>query len=85
MLLNTYYFYLTVTFLPRFRAVLGLNPDYTIAEAGKGIRAGQKAAYRTLMASHKSEHQGKSPRELMRGEKHAHWLSLFGFDLFQRA
>ncbi len=23
----------------------GLNPDYTIADAGKGIRAGQKAAW----------------------------------------
>lgn len=23
----------------------GLNPDYTIADAGKGIRAGQKAAF----------------------------------------
>ena len=26
----------------------GLNPDYTIADAGKGIRAGQKAAWENI-------------------------------------
>ena len=41
--------------------------------------------HRTFMASRKPERQGQSPRELMTGEKHPHWLSLLGFDLLQRA
>ena len=41
--------------------------------------------HRTFMASRKTERKGKSPKELMTGEKHPHWLSMLGFDLFQRA
>ncbi len=33
--------------LPNFREK-GLNPDYTIADAAKGIRAGQKAAWENI-------------------------------------
>ncbi|WP_222427418.1 hypothetical protein [Hyella patelloides] len=40
--------------------------------------------HRTLMSSRIPERVGKSPTELMTGEKHPHWLSLLGFDLFQR-
>ncbi|MGB5594659.1 MAG: hypothetical protein WBM62_11580, partial [Crocosphaera sp.] len=41
--------------------------------------------HRTFMASRKPERKGKSPQELMTGEKHPHWLEMLGFDLFQRA
>ena len=41
--------------------------------------------HRTFMASRKTERKGKSPQELMTGEKHPHWLEILGFDLFQRA
>ena len=41
--------------------------------------------HRTFMESRISERVGKSPTELMTGEKHPHWLELLGFDLFQRA
>lgn len=41
--------------------------------------------HRTFMASRKSERKGKSPRELMTGEKHPHWLEMLGFERFQRA
>jgi hypothetical protein len=41
--------------------------------------------HRTFMTSRKPERKGKSPKELMTGEKHPHWLSMLGFDLFQRA
>jgi hypothetical protein len=41
--------------------------------------------HRTFMASRKSERKGKSPKELMTGETHPHWLEMLGFDLFQRA
>nr|WP_263858284.1 hypothetical protein [Waterburya agarophytonicola] len=41
--------------------------------------------HRTFMASRKPERVGKSPTELMTGQKHPHWLELLGFELFQRA
>ena len=41
--------------------------------------------HRTFMVSRKPERKEKSPRELMTGEKHPHWLELLGFELFQRA
>nr|WP_263858231.1 hypothetical protein [Waterburya agarophytonicola] len=41
--------------------------------------------HRTFMASRVPERVGKSPTELMTGEKHPHWLELLGFELFQRA
>jgi hypothetical protein len=28
--------------------------------------------------------KGKSPKELMTGEKHPHWLEMLGFERFQR-
>ena len=37
------------------------------------------------MESRVPERVGKSPTELMTGEKHPHWLDLLGFELFQRA
>ncbi|WP_019506146.1 hypothetical protein [Pleurocapsa sp. PCC 7319] len=41
--------------------------------------------HRTFRSSRVRERVGKSPTELMTGKKHPHWLSLLGFDLFQRA
>ena len=41
--------------------------------------------HRTFMTSRVSQRLGKSPTELMTGEKHPHWLELLGFELFQRA
>ena len=41
--------------------------------------------HRTFMESRVPERVGKSPTELMTGAKHPHWLSLLGFELFQRA
>ncbi len=41
--------------------------------------------HRRFMASRVPERIGKSPTELMTGEKHPHWLELLGFNLFQRA
>ena len=41
--------------------------------------------HRTFMESRVPERVGKSPTELMTGEKHPHWLELLGFELFQRA
>ena len=41
--------------------------------------------HRTFQESRVTERVGKSPTELMTGEKHPHWLELLGFDLFQRA
>ena len=41
--------------------------------------------HRTFMESRIPERVGKSPTELMTGEKHPHWLELLGFELFQRA
>ena len=41
--------------------------------------------HRTFQESRVPERVGKSPTELMAGEKHPHWLELLGFELFQRA
>ncbi|MEL4895935.1 hypothetical protein, partial [Crocosphaera sp. Alani8] len=41
--------------------------------------------HRTFMESRKPERLGKSPAELMTGEKHPHWLEMLGFARFQRA
>jgi len=41
--------------------------------------------HRTFMTSRKPERKGKSPKELMTGEKHPHWLEMLGFERFQRA
>jgi hypothetical protein len=41
--------------------------------------------HRIFMASGKEERKGKSPQELMTGEKHPHWLEMLGFERFQRA
>ena len=41
--------------------------------------------HRTFSESRVPERVGKSPTELMTGEKHPHWLELLGFELFQRA
>jgi len=41
--------------------------------------------HRTFIESRKPERVGRSPAELMTGEKHPHWLEMLGFDRFQRA
>ena len=41
--------------------------------------------HRTFRSSRVPERVGKSPTELMTGQKHPHWLSMLGFELFQRA
>lgn len=41
--------------------------------------------HRTFMRSECAERVGKSPTELMTGQKHPHWLELLGFERFQRA
>ena len=41
--------------------------------------------HRTFNESRVPERREKSPTELMTGEKHPHWLSMLGFELFQRA
>jgi hypothetical protein len=41
--------------------------------------------HRTFIESRVPERVGKSPTELMTGEKHPHWLEMLGFELFQRA
>jgi hypothetical protein len=41
--------------------------------------------HRTFMASGKEERKGKSPQELMTGEKHPHWLEMLGLERFQQA
>ena len=41
--------------------------------------------HRRFMESRKPERVGKSPAELMTGEKHPHWLEMLGFERFQRA
>jgi hypothetical protein len=37
------------------------------------------------MRSLKPERVGKSPKQLLTGEAHPHWLELLGFKRFQRA
>lgn len=41
--------------------------------------------HHTFMTSRKLERKGKSPTELMTGEKHPHWLEMLGFQRFQKA
>ena len=101
----------------------GLHPERIIADAGKGLRAGQALAdtprasslienlnsrlrnyfslrkligsdyldllrfflnHGTFMRSEHPERVGKSPAELLTGQKHLHWLQLLGFTPFCR-
>jgi hypothetical protein len=39
--------------------------------------------HRTFLRSHRPERVGKSPKELMTGQRHPHWLELLGFSRFQ--
>ncbi len=41
--------------------------------------------HRTFMRSECPERVGKSPAELMTGQKHPHWLEILDFERFQRA
>ena len=41
--------------------------------------------HRCFMRSEIPEREGKSPKELLTGEPHPHWLELLGFQRFQRA
>jgi len=41
--------------------------------------------HRTFIRSECPERVGKSPKQLMTGQLHAHWLELLGFQRFQRA
>ena len=41
--------------------------------------------HRRFMRSECEERLGKSPKELMTGESHPHWLELLGFKRFQQA
>ncbi|HIL26210.1 MAG TPA: hypothetical protein EYG21_02285, partial [Nitrospinaceae bacterium] len=41
--------------------------------------------HRRFMRSSRSERIGKSPKELLTGESHGHWLELLGYNLFKRA
>ncbi len=41
--------------------------------------------HRTFMRSEHIQRVGKSPTELLTGEKHPHWLELLGFKRFQRS
>ena len=41
--------------------------------------------HRCFMRSEVPEREGKSPKELLTGEPHPHWLELLGFKRFQRA
>jgi hypothetical protein len=41
--------------------------------------------HRTFMRGEYPERVGKSPTELMTGQKHPYWLELLGFERFQRA
>lgn len=40
--------------------------------------------HRQFLRSQRPERRGKSPRELLTGQNHAHWLELLGFERFQR-
>ncbi len=40
--------------------------------------------HQRYVRSHRKERKGKSPRELLTGESHAHWLELLGFERFRR-
>ena len=39
--------------------------------------------HRRFVRSRRAERQGKSPRELMTGQGHPHWLTLLGLGLLQ--
>jgi hypothetical protein len=39
--------------------------------------------HRTFLRSQRPERVGKSPKELMTGQSHSHWLELLGFTRFQ--
>jgi hypothetical protein len=39
--------------------------------------------HRTFQRSRRPERVGKSPKELMTGQSHSHWLELLGFTRFQ--
>lgn len=41
--------------------------------------------HRRFMRSEYKERVGRSPAELLTGEKHEHWLKMLGFDLFKQA
>ncbi len=41
--------------------------------------------HRRFMRSECQERVGKSPKELLTGERHLHWLEMLGFDLFKQA
>ena len=41
--------------------------------------------HRCFLRSLKPERVGKSPKQLLTGETHSHWLELLGFERFQRA
>ena len=41
--------------------------------------------HRCFLRSRVSERVGKSPKELLTGQSHPHWLELLGFERFQRA
>jgi hypothetical protein len=41
--------------------------------------------HRRFMRSEYQKRVGKSPTELLTGEKHQHWLEMLGFELFKRA
>ncbi|PZD70529.1 hypothetical protein C1752_10958 [Acaryochloris thomasi RCC1774] len=41
--------------------------------------------HRRFMSSDSEQRRGKSPGEMMTGEKHLHWLEMLGFKRFQRA
>ena len=41
--------------------------------------------HRRFLRSRVPERAGKSPKELLTGETHPHWLELLGFERFQRA
>ena len=41
--------------------------------------------HRRFMRSEYQERVGKSPAELLTGEKHQHWLEMLGFELFKQA
>ena len=40
---------------------------------------------RRFIRSQRSERVGKSPAELLTGEKHKHWLEMLGFEMFKQA
>lgn len=41
--------------------------------------------HRRFLRSRVLERAGKSPKELLTGETHSHWLELLGFERFQSA